>query len=163
MKEFTVGKEKVTVIVDDEDFIRVSKYKWFVCSKGNYKRIANRQKKCGYNYLHQFIMKTTGIDHINNNPLDNRKINLRKCSCKENCRNKGASKNNTSGYKGVVYANERSWPQLKKRWIAQIKVDYKHKKLGYFSSAKEAAAAYNKAAIQYFGEFAKLNSIKRTI
>ena len=43
------------------------------------------------------------------------------------------------------------------KWTAQIKVDGKHIHLGYFQSEKEAAKAYDKAALKYFGEFANPN------
>lgn len=42
-------------------------------------------------------------------------------------------------------------------WVARISVDYRRIYLGYFTSAEEAARAYDTAAQQYFGEFAKLN------
>ena len=65
--------------------------------------------------------------------------------------------NNSSGYMGVIYCTERSFPRLNKRWKARIKINGKTKSLGYFSSAIEAAEAYDKEAVLHnrqtnFGE-----------
>lgn len=88
------------------------------------------------------------IDHINGDPFDNRIENLRLATKAENCRNVGASKNNTSGYKGVtkVYGT---------KWLAQIMVNRKHYYLGVHDTAEEAHAAYCKAAEEHFGKFAR--------
>jgi hypothetical protein len=90
-------------------------------------------------------------DHINHNKLDNRKSNLRVCTDLQNARNSTYRPNNTSGFKGV---------SLRKKygtWSADIKINYFHKFLGYFSSPEEAAHAYDNAAKEIYGEFAKTN------
>lgn len=95
------------------------------------------------------------IDHINGNPKDNRWINLRKATNTQNSRNSRKPKNNTSGYKGVSFI-----PRLNK-YRATIMVNRKSVHLGCFSDPKEAAAAYNDAALDHFGEFALLNDLGR--
>ena len=94
------------------------------------------------------------VDHINGNGLDNRRFNLRVCSCSENQRNRGAQVNNTSGYKGVT------WNKASKKWRAYIKKDRKQVQLGFYDSKKRAAIAYNAAAIVLHGKFAILNELK---
>jgi len=107
--------------------------------------------------LHRMILKLDDskifVDHINGNPLDNRKSNLRICNRQENSRNRGAQKDNKSGYKGV------SWHKQHLKWYASIVVNQKHIFLGLFHDKSEASKAYNEAAIKYFGEFAKLNEV----
>ena len=61
----------------------------------------------------------------------------------------------SSIYKGVSKVKQ----QHPTRWRARIKLDGKHRHLGYHSSEVEAALAYNEKAIELFGAFAKLNVI----
>lgn len=106
--------------------------------------------------LHRLLMnpgKGWVVDHINGNPLDCRKENLRIITQKQNSYNARIGKNNKSGYKGV------SWHKEKGKFCACICVDGRTKHLGAFYSVKEAAVAYNLAASFYFGEYAKLNEI----
>jgi hypothetical protein len=91
------------------------------------------------------------VDHIDNNPLNNQKSNLRICSLKDNSKNSTKRNNTSSKYKGVYFEN------YTKKYKANIKVDYKTINLGRFLNEIDAAKAYDKAAIKYFGEFANLN------
>ena len=93
------------------------------------------------------------IDHINGDPKDNRWINLRAATNTQNSRNSRKPKNNTSGYKGVSFISRLN------KYRATIMVNRKHIYLGLFVDPKEAALAYNNAAIKYFGEFALLNDL----
>ncbi len=94
------------------------------------------------------------IDHIDHNRNNNRLENLRLVSRHQNNGNAGLSLHNSSGYKGV------SWFKRKRLWRAYIKKMGKQHHLGYFPSAEDAAMAYNKAAIAYFGsDYANLNKI----
>src|SRR5271157_6281687 len=91
------------------------------------------------------------LDHINRIKNKNKQINLREANRSQNGANREKYANNTSGFKGVSY-NKRD-----KKIVAQIAVRNRHIHLGYFSNTLEAAVAYDKAAIQYFGEFAVTN------
>jgi hypothetical protein len=84
------------------------------------------------------------IDHINGIRSDNRLINLRVVSHKDNMRNQRLSKANKSGVIGVCWASHRG------KWSAQIKVNRKKLHLGLFGTIKEAAAA-RKAAERKYG------------
>lgn len=160
MKEIILTQNQVAII-DDEDYSFISKYKWCAVKKesGYYaRRNASKEELLkGYKskiYMHREIMAATSeeyVDHKNHNTLDNQKNNLRKCTASENCRNARMSKNNTSGFKGV------SWHKNKKKWVSSIKVDGKSIHLGVFDSPIKAARTYDEAALQYFGEFAKIN------
>lgn len=90
------------------------------------------------------------VDHKNRIPSDNRWSNLRVATRSQNNANVGLKSHNTSGVKGVC------WDRSRGLWLAQISVDTKRMHLGRFSSKEEAAAAYARAAIQHFGEFAVL-------
>lgn len=92
------------------------------------------------------------VDHINHNPLDNRRSNLRVCSNTENMRGRGLFCNNTSGYKGVSVEKSTN------SWRAYINGNGKRIHIGTFPTALEAALAYDEAAIKYFGEYALTNA-----
>ena len=158
MKQIPLSQGKFA-LVDDDDYERIIQIgRWCVA-----RRYAVRVEKKGYRkqkqhtvYMHRIILnaqKGTQIDHVNGNGLDNRKCNLRICTPLENSRNKGVSKNNKSGFKGV------SWFKLNGKWRAYIDVDGKKVYLGFFNCSIKAAKAYNEAAVKYFGEFARLNEI----
>jgi len=82
------------------------------------------------------------IDHINGNRLDNRAVNLRVCTAKENGENSRRSKNNKSGFKGVTLLGSK----FRKQFRAYICHNRKQIHLGCYDSAEDAHAAYLKAA-----------------
>ena len=90
-------------------------------------------------------------DHKNGDTLDNLTDNLRPCNDLQNAANQGTARNNTSGFKGVIWRKDR------KRWKAVINVNGKRHHLGTFRNIEDAAKCYDTAALKYFGEFARLN------
>ena len=92
------------------------------------------------------------IDHINNNPLDNRIINLRVCTQTQNQMNRQKRRRNTtSQYKGVC------WLKQNKKWKAQICINNKRKHIGYYDTELEASIEYDKAAILHHGIYCNIN------
>ena len=89
------------------------------------------------------------VDHINGDKQDDRIGNLRLATNSQNQANRGAPLNNTSGIKGVRFEADRM------KWRAQIVVNGKSKNLGRFNTAEEAKAAYEKAALEAWGDFAR--------
>ena len=90
------------------------------------------------------------IDHINRNTADNRWLNLRSASHKENQSNRGVQKNNSSGFKGV------GWDKHSSKWRAQICKNGKRLNLGRFETAEAAYFAYCTKAYDLFGDFARV-------
>lgn len=94
--------------------------------------------------------KGMNVDHINGNPLDNRKANLRFASSQQNNRNRAkTSRPKSSQYKGV--SRDRN------RWTAVIYSNYRQIYLGSFVNEVDAARAYDAKAREIFGEFAAVN------
>ena len=93
------------------------------------------------------------LDHVNRNGLDNRRINLRPATHSQNNANRPMLRNNTSGYRGVYQTHGAG------KWTAQIRVRGHKMRLGCFDDPVEAARAYNRAAVEAFGEFAALNPV----
>lgn len=83
------------------------------------------------------------IDHKNRIKSDNRWLNIRQATKKQNQQNLPKQKRNTSGYKGVF------WSKNAKKWLAQIGVDSKQVYLGYFALKEDAAKAYASAAAKF--------------
>jgi hypothetical protein len=105
-------------------------------------------------YLHRVIASRMGlgagmVDHINRNGMDCRRENLRTATKGQNMANGTKRRNNTSGFKGVVWSAGK--------WVARIKNDGKMYYLGRFVDAADAARAYDAKATEVHGEFACLN------
>ncbi len=95
------------------------------------------------------------VDHVKHNGLDNQKLNLRKCTVKQNLQNRASVVGSSSKYLGVC------WHKRNKKWQASINGGGKSSLyIGQFSSETDAALAYNKEALLRYGEFANLNIIK---
>ncbi len=144
-------------IVDDEDFGWLSRWNWYF--NGSYAIRVDGKKTV---YMHREILKTPKgkeTDHIDGNKINNRRKNLRVANRSQNSLNKAASKGKTSRYKGVC------WDTEKGKWLAQIQVSGRPRRrvkfLGRFQKEKDAASAYNKAAIELHGKFVNIKKYAR--
>lgn len=153
------GKNKFC-LVDNDDFDRVSIYSWsFHPISGYAQRSYKKNKRSVTQSMHRFIMNETSkfqIDHINNNKLDNRKSNLRRCTASQNLQNRKGSKGK-SKYKGVYHCKNA---KRVKKYQAYITKNKKRKTIGWFLTEEEAAKAYNLYAKKKFKQFASLNRVK---
>lgn len=159
VKEIELTQGKVA-LVDDADFEWLSQFRWHVCkSKVSNTFYAARwtlrvDGVRSYVLMHRLIIEassTEQTDHKDGNGLNNTRENLRSCSNTENQQNKPMQLNNTSGYKGV------SMHKHTRRWRASISHEGRHKHIGYFDTPEDAAVAYDKTALELYGNFARLN------
>ena len=144
-------------IIDLEDFDLVSKWNWYTSKSPNGLSFYAIAKVIGSNgkrvatMLHRLLMNAGDddiIDHINGNPLDNRRCNLRFSTKAQNCRNAKVRVDNSSGYKGVCKHKSDG------KWYAAISAGGVRTHLGSFPTPELAYEAYCKAALELHGEFA---------
>lgn len=93
---------------------------------------------------------TPRIDHEDLDPSNNRWLNLRKATQSQNLANRGPTKANKSGLKGV------SWCERDGKWQAKITVNYKQTHLGWGDCPAALSFEYQIAADRAFGEFARI-------
>jgi hypothetical protein len=141
--------KKIDIIIDEDLYYDIIKYKW--CKNKNDIRTLINNKQIA---LSRYIMNYKGenyVDHINNNPLDNRKCNLRIVTPEQNNMNKSSHKNSSSKYIGVY------WHKQNKKWQTSITFKGNTVHLGTFEDEIEAAKARDIATLKYFGEHGNLN------
>ena len=153
MKEIKLLNNKGITFIDDEDYKKVSKYKWGLSGKGYVSKSIKIGEKWHSLYLHRFLLNTLNeIDHIDRNPLNNQKENLRIVTRSQNNMNKCKQKGKwSSSFKRVS--------KVKNNWTARTCLNEKFYCLGTFENEIDAAIAYNKKALELFGEYAYLNGV----
>lgn len=141
-------------ILDLTDWLAVKYFNWRSHPCG----YATVQKRTDGNRRHVLLHReilgfpSGDVDHINRWKTDNRRQNLRPVTRSQNCLNRSAKR--AFLYKGVTRANPRLSTE---RWRARVWNGSKLVAVGTFSTAHEAAEAYDKAAFNLWGEFAVLN------
>lgn len=153
-------------IIDKEDISYVENYTWYIQQKivngkyvgGEYivAQFPIQDNKRVRKFLHNIIWeanygeipKGKKVDHIDRNPRNNRKDNLRLVSQQSNAMNRNRPQNNTSGFIGV------SFNKAGQKWIAYITIDKKRINLGVFDNKEEAIKERLKAEKIYFQDFA---------
>lgn len=159
MKKIKLTQGKIA-LADDEDYEKLNRYKWCAI-KGRYTFYAQRSciskgKANTIKMVHSILPPPPGmeIDHKDGNGCNNQRDNIRIC-------NRSQNQANSSSYIGFSRHKGIHWCPKDKKWMSRIQVDGQRVYLGYFSSEKEAALVYNAAALKYFGEFARLNTINQ--
>lgn len=147
--------------IDDEDYDRISKWKWYALKHGTVwyaKRCSAKYEGRNFSpvYMHREIMGCKKgdkkvIDHKDRNGLNCQKNNLRFCNQSQNISNRTSRVGSSSKYLGV-YFDKRN-----KTWVAQTKVNRKSTYLGSSKNEDDAAKIYDKTAAALYGEFANLN------
>lgn len=147
------------VLLDDEDYTSINRYRWNVSSSGYIQRHTSSESENKSRLLHRFIMECpTGlqVDHINGDRLDNRRSNLRICTPKQNSsngRSRSSRRGRTSNFLGVSKWEPHPGHGKRHYWRARLK----DKNLGYFRDEHIAALIHDFWADYIDGEYAALN------
>ena len=135
-------------LVDADLYPILAQHRWHVSKGYAVRHIGGRKNRSNVS-MHHEVLRLRGrdvpsgmdTDHINRDRCDNRSENLRIVPRWVNCHNIAMRKNNTSGYRGVYWDNSRS------RWCAHFNVRGRQRHVGYYSTAHEAAAAWQDARL----------------
>ena len=149
-REIPLTKDKI-VLVDDEDYERVSQHSWCAI-KIRKKFYAVSMINSQQVYLHVFLVSPPPgmeVDHVDSDGLNCQRYNMRLATHSQNMMNQKKHSDNTTGFKGVS--------KHRGKYRATIGENGVYHHVGYFPTAEEAAHAYDAAARQYHGEFASLN------
>jgi hypothetical protein len=135
--------------VDAADYEWLNEWKWHL--ENGY---AARIEKGKIILMHRQIIQPPGgmlVDHVDGNQANNCRLNLRVCTRGQNVRNARKQNGSSSRFKGVSY-DKRA-----RKWVARCEHRGERYRLGYFDTEVEAARAYDRKAVELFGEFARLN------
>jgi hypothetical protein len=165
----------VIVVNEGEDWanVELNKGRWAKIDRADIDLIAGKRWKFsgGYSYrkqgavsipMHREILGLPPgdprlTDHANHDGTDNRRANIRPCTPSQNMANSVSRKQGMSSqFRGV------SWNPSRKAWQFGITVNGKRSPFVYFDTEEEAALAYNRAALEAWGEFAVLNDLTVT-
>ena len=157
MREIPLTRGLVA-LVDDADYEMLSRFRWFSQPK-EYTAYALRNETANGRQttkrMHRMIMlpgPEQHVDHINGDGLDNRRSNLRLCTHGQNMRNGRPRSGARSQFKGV------DWDKQHRKWRARVTRDSGQRlHVGFFDTESEAANAYDVAATEAYGEFARIN------
>ena len=145
-------------LVDDIDYEWAKLFSWRESPYGYVTRDSIKKEKTSGSssviFIHRQITnapKGVLVDHRNLNPLDNRRNNLRLCNKSQNAQNGKSHRDSTSSFRGV------SWSSGKSLWRSVIFYGKRQIYLGLFDTQEDAALAYDHAALDLFGEFARPN------
>jgi len=147
-------------LVDDADYEIVRSYRWCVWERprppgrtsGPYaEAFVMRNGRQKHILMHKLLTGYPKTDHVNGDGLDNQRSNLRPATQGQNAMNRRSKLGTSSKFKGV------SWDRKARKWHAFIKLDGRQKHLGFFTEEEAAARAYDSAARELFGEYAKPN------
>ncbi|HEX3100280.1 MAG TPA: hypothetical protein VHQ01_00735 [Pyrinomonadaceae bacterium] len=159
VKRIPLTKGRVA-LVDDEDYEFLMQWKWYcnndraVRSMSVYKNGKRKQIKIQMSRIINKTPKGLETDHSDRNTLNNQKYNLRNATEIQNQMNaEKPNRPSTSKYKGVTHIKGE------KRCRTRISINKKRISVGWYDSELEAAIAYNVAALEHHGEFARLNDV----
>ena len=153
-----IAKDGTKFYIDEEDYELIKDFNWGVDTR---KYETHERKYIQFKYkgkkvnLHRLLMgfpKGLQVDHKDNDPLNNRRSNLRTCTTSQNNAN-GKARKGSSKYKGVYFDKACN------KWRSKIRKNGRIHHIGYFKCETKAAKAYDAKALELYGEFARTNEM----
>jgi hypothetical protein len=135
------GRVRAYAVVDDADFPWLGQWGWLLTKDGRAARTEHRRVV----FMHRQIAGRL-VDHRDRDPLNNRRWNLRPCTNAENNQNKGVSKANRSGFRGV---SRRRSQDRGRCWRAVAQLDGRQHHVGYYRTPEEADRAIKAWRIEH--------------
>lgn len=138
------NRPRGVAVIDAEDAPVASEYRWCMNSKEHTSYVVGHrlgESRGTRILLHRLLMSPPGlmeIDHVNGDGLDNRRVNLRVVTARENRQNQPIRRDNTSGFRGVYFSKSLG------KWIAHLRDDRRNHRVGAFDTKAEAAQAAEK-------------------
>lgn len=143
-------------LVDDDLYDHLLQWRWHANERGYpYRSVSTGNGRSRMHFMHWDVLTPPPgmiVDHLDRDPLNNQRSNLRVCTHSQNSMNVATRRTNKAGLKGV-------YPNSSGKWRATVYVKGSRYELGTFETKHEAALSYNEAARKYHGEFAFINSI----
>jgi hypothetical protein len=152
-REIPIGQGRVT-LVDQIDFEQLGHHEWFLSKTGYVVGRVPHNRTYALIYLHRLILDAPAgqqVDHINGDPLDNRRKNLRLATPQQNGQNRRVSLLSETRLKGV------GWHKDRRKYHARIQLQGIRVHLGFFTDVEVAAMMYDAAARALFGPYALCN------
>lgn len=144
---FGYTKKQQKFVIDTEDYEKVKHYSWYTNSKGYLYAPTKDNTKIAMHRIIANANKDDVVDHIDGDPTNNRKSNLRICNHVQNGQNSRIAKDNKSGVTGVY------WNNATNKWVASIRIDNKNVYLGQYIKKSDAVLARVSAEKKYYKEF----------
>lgn len=138
-------------MVDDEDFARCFQHKWYLDRYGYPAMTPARDQRIRLSVFLLGLPRGNKVIHHDKNKLNSQKVNLLPVTRAASAQAAPRRLTNTSGYKGV------SWHTRAEKWVAILWSQGYPYYLGLYPTKKEAARAYDRKALEVYGEHADFN------
>jgi hypothetical protein len=144
MRELPVGKWGRVTLVDDDVYVWASAVRWSEHRRGYVVRQLRVDGRRAHVQLHRLITDAppgVEVDHINGDPLDNQRANLRLVTHQQNMENKRPNARSRTGVRGVS-------PSLRNKarpYRAEVRRQGRMVCRGFFATLAEATTAVKEA------------------
>lgn len=145
-------------VIDLADIEKVKYHKWRLCHGHVITGLPARKTDRSVAHVilcHNARQSNLVVDHIDGDPMNNRRSNLRLITQSENTKNQCMSKRNSTGFKGISFDKDRS------QWASEIHYEYKRIHFARRTDKREAVYQRMIAEMHLYKDLARQSEIKR--